>query len=394
MVDTQSDKEDGRYRVLQVVDKCAMRGAPIHGVARLLTTWWPAFADSQFPFTLCVLRGYEGGLSEFESMGANIIDLNRGKFDPRTIPDLVRVIRENDIRVIHCHGYGSCTFGRIAASICNISSIVHEHMIDEDMPPVQRLVDLLLSPLKTTGLAVSNAVATFMSEKRSIKRSNIKILYNSIPTNIGKTVISNQKRVIAEEIGISMDQPIVGIVGRLDPIKGHTYFLDAATLVLQENSGAHFVILGAGDLHEELADKVARLGIADNVSFLGHRDNVEDIISSFDVYVSCSLAEGLGIANIEAMALGRPIVAASVGGVPELFEHGVSGILVEPRAPEAMAAAILQIIRDSELGRRLGENAATRYKEAFELSSIVTQLTNVYRITVGLSLLPEYEPAG
>ena len=156
-----SKKPGGQIRILQVVDKCAMRGATIHGMARLLITWWPAFHGTDFLFSFCVLRGREGGLSEFRAIGVDVIDLNRHKVDPRTILDLARIIRRDNIQIIHCHGYGSSTFGRIAAKICGISVIVHEHMIDENIPIYQKVADFLTSPLTTKGIAVSNAVADF-----------------------------------------------------------------------------------------------------------------------------------------------------------------------------------------------------------------------------------------
>ena len=148
--------------------------------------------------------------------------------------------------------------------------------------------------------------------------------------------------------------------------------------MLEKKPQAHFVILGAGDLHDKLLEKSKQLGIDQHVSFLGHRRNVEEIVSLFDVYVCCSLTEGLPIAMIEAMALRRPIVATRVGGIPELIEDGVSGILVPPKDPDSIANAILDILNGPELGHRLGENAVKQYKEKFELSSIAEQLNNIY----------------
>ena len=374
----EDEKADNPIRVLQVMDKFAMRGAPIHGAAIVLLTWWPAFENTEYPLTICVLRGHEGGIDEFHDIGADVIDLDRHKIDPLTILDLIKIIRRDNIRILHLHGYGATTFGRIAAKICRIPAIVHEHMIAEKTPRAQSVADFLLTRLTTKGVAVSKAVANFMVEKRFIERDKTEVLFNSIAPSIGQTVPHDDKRRLTEELGIPADRSIIGIVGRLDPIKGHTFFLDAANQVLEKKPQAHFVILGAGDLLNALLEKSKQLGIEHYVSFLGHRRNVEEIVSLFDVYVCCSLTEGLSIAMIEAMALRRPIVATRVGGIPELIEDGVSGILVPPKDPDSIANAILDILNGPELGHRLGENAVKQYKEKFELSGIAEQLKNIY----------------
>ena len=164
-------------RVLQVADKFAMRGAPIHGMARLLMAWVLAFRGSRVHFEICVLRGHEGGVSDFEEIGATVIDLNRSKMDPRTVFDIARLIRECEIDIVHCHGYGATNFGRIAARICGVPVIVHEHMVEEDVPLYQRLADLSLSRLTTLGIAVSSAVARFMVEGRYIPSDRVETVF-------------------------------------------------------------------------------------------------------------------------------------------------------------------------------------------------------------------------
>lgn len=101
----EDEKADNPIRVLQVMDKFAMRGAPIHGAAIVLLTWWPAFENTEYPLTICVLRGHEGGIDEFHNIGADVIDLDRHKIDPMTILDLIKIIRRENIRILHLHGY-------------------------------------------------------------------------------------------------------------------------------------------------------------------------------------------------------------------------------------------------------------------------------------------------
>ena len=127
-----------KIRVLQVLDKCAIRGSPIHGVSRLLLTWWPAFRDTQIELSLCVLRGGYGTCDAFKNIGVVVQDISRSKIDPRTILDLLTIIKRDDIHILHCHGYGATTFGRIAGFLSKTPVIVHEHMIDDNIPLFQK----------------------------------------------------------------------------------------------------------------------------------------------------------------------------------------------------------------------------------------------------------------
>jgi len=176
---TDKHTEDNRIRVLQILDKCAIRGSPIHGVTRLLLGWMPEFQKANVDISLCVLRNDEG-CNGFSHLGIPSEILNRAKLDPRTILDLIKIIKREKIQILHCHGYGAATFGRIAGFITGKPVIIHEHMIDATIPLHQKIADKLLSPLTSKGVAVSNAVKTFMTDARSIPERKMQIIYNSM----------------------------------------------------------------------------------------------------------------------------------------------------------------------------------------------------------------------
>lgn len=372
------DTRRNSVRVLHLVDKLAMRGATIHGMAQLLLNWWPAFEDSEYELQVCVLRGFEGGIPTFAEHGIHVTDLDRHKFDPRTVLDLVKLIRSRRIAVLHCHGYGSCTFGRIAATLAGIPAIVHEHMVDESPPVYQRVSDLCLAPFTAHAIAVSEAVAAFMADHRHVPRSSIDVVYNAIRDMTVDAPSEPDRRSLASEFGIDPAFPVVGIVGRLDPVKGHDLFLDAARLVLESVPETQFLIVGDGQLRNELAARADRLGISAKVFFVGYRPDIPAVMSLLDVYACCSTYEGLGLANLEAMSLAKPVVATAVGGIPELIEHGRSGLLVPAGEPEAMAQAIIEILHSEELRTTLGRGALKRYEEDFRLSAVAKQLKDVY----------------
>ena len=368
-----------RINVLQVMDKCAIRGSPIHGVSRLLLYWWTHFRETDFNFSLCVLRGGHGTCKPFSEIGVEVLDLDRSKIDPRTVLDLIRLIKREKIDILHCHGYGATTFGRIAGLLSGTPVLVHEHMVDENIPLYQKLVDRLLAPFTAKGIAISKAVATFMTGPRAIRQASMEVVYNTIPAEFCREYTPDEKEGVRKMYGIPDNVTLIGMVGRLDPVKGYTDFLQAAVIISKAYPESRFIIVGDGELRDTLEQQAESADIRDKVLFLGHCNNVLAIVSLLDVFVSASHSEGFGMAIAEAMAQKKPVVATSVGGVPELIEDSTSGLLVKPGSPDELAAAIIRILGDNVLKGALGENALSRIRGNFMVQRTVEELGRIYR---------------
>lgn len=367
-----------KIRVLQVLDKCAIRGSPIHGVSRLLLTWWPAFRDTQIELSLCVLRGGYGTCDAFKNIGVVVQDISRSKIDPRTILDLLTIIKRDDIHILHCHGYGATTFGRIAGFLSKTPVIVHEHMIDDNIPLFQKSVDWLLSPLTAKGIAISEAVSEFMIRQRAIPSNKMEILYNCISESYFRTYSDDEKSSTAGKYNLDINVPLVGIVGRLDPVKGHGDFLYAAQIVLNSYPNAKFVIVGDGEIRKQLECLVEKLEIASQVVFLGHSDEVLDVITLLDVLVISSHSEGFSLAAIEGMAQNKPVVATAVGGLPDVIDDGITGLLVSPRNPAQLANAICKILGDLKLAETLASNGRDKCRKHFSVNVTAEKLNRLY----------------
>lgn len=160
--------------------------------------------------------------------------------------------------------------------------------------------------------------------------------------------------------------PVVGIVGRLQPWKGQDVFLRAAALVAERHPQVRYIVAGGailgweGDYPDELRRLARELGLAQRVHFSGHQDDVYPWFDALDVVVHASLGEPFGLVLVEAMALAKPLVATAAGGPLEIVEDGVSGLLVPPGQAEPLAAAVSRVLDDAELAARLGEAAAGR----------------------------------
>jgi L-malate glycosyltransferase len=172
--------------------------------------------------------------------------------------------------------------------------------------------------------------------------------------------------------------PVVGNVAALVPHKGHRYLVDAAHLVVQEVPDARFVILGEGELREHLEKQVREHHLEKHVLLPGFRTDVLGCIKGFDLFVMSSVTEGLGTSLLDAMACGRPIVATTAGGIPEVVEDGVNGSLVPPRDAAALANAIVRALKNEAVRARMGAAGLARVSERFTVERMIEQTAGVY----------------
>jgi glycosyltransferase involved in cell wall biosynthesis len=183
---------------------------------------------------------------------------------------------------------------------------------------------------------------------------------------------------LREEYGLPAEGPIVGVVARLEPEKGHPTLLEAWPLVLAAVPDATLLVVGEGSRREALEAMSHELGIAGRVVFTGRRDDVPAVTAALDVAVLPSYREALGLTILEAMALSRPVVASNVGGIPEMIEDGVTGLLVPPRDAESLATAIVRLLRDHPLADMLARAGHDLVHERFCIELMVDAVERIY----------------
>lgn len=219
------------------------------------------------------------------------------------------------------------------------------------------------------------------TEKFTIIHSGVKLDYFM---NMSIDIKAKKK-----ELGIPPGYNVVGTIGRLVPIKGYKYLISAAKMIVEEIDKTVFVIVGDGYLKFELERYAEALGVRKDIIFTGWRADSSDILCLFDIFVLPSLNEGMGRVIIEAMALGKPIVASSVGGIIDLVRNGENGILVPPRDSDALGNAILQLIRNKDLAEELGRNGKAMVYPEFDISVMLKKIDGLYE-----SLLSKLAPSG
>jgi glycosyltransferase involved in cell wall biosynthesis len=224
----------------------------------------------------------------------------------------------------------------------------------------------------------------FIMNSRAVEREVGDGLRAACP-DAKQTVIYNAVDLTQFRPQTNVDQktPRIGIVANLLPIKGHMDFLAMARELSQRDIEAEYWIIGE-DIHKtgfkkSLVDQTWKLGIGHQVRFFGFCDNVAQLLGSVDIVVSCSHAEPFGISLIEAMACQKPVVGTRVGGIPEVVEDQVTGVLVSPRAPIELADAVERLVLEVEVRKRMGEAGRRRVKQLFSQQTHVDQTVSVYK---------------
>jgi len=182
-----------------------------------------------------------------------------------------------------------------------------------------------------------------------------------------------------EELWLPHHAPIVGNVAALVPHKGQRHLIEAARLVLPQVPDARFIVAGEGELRPALERQIKDHHLEKHVLLVGFRPDVLSLHKAFDIFVMSSVTEGLGTSLLDAMAAGKPVVATMTGGIPEVVVDGETGFLVPPRDHTAMAAAIVRLLKDEELRRRMGEAGRARACSLFSAERMVLETLRVYQ---------------
>ncbi len=366
-----------KYNVLHVIDKFSMDGVNPSSCAYLIRDWY-RYADKDiFNVSACGIKQPEPAAKIFEQAGMACFFLGNGKYTPRNISGLERLIEENNIHLIHLHGYSSANFGRIAARRAGVPNIVHEHAVLRILPH-QYTADFILRHLTDSAVAVSKAVKDFMEKGRHIPAEKIEIIWNGINLDFFKKSSLQAVRTLKNKLSIAEDAYLLGAVTRFRGEKGNAFLIRAMPRVVERFPQTVLLLAGEGPLREELTALVHNLDMQNHIRFVGFREDIVDFMSMVDQVVIPSRIEGFGLVMAEAMSVGTPVVSTDVGGLREIATHGVDAWFVPADDPCAMADGILQLAGDPKLASKLAENAL-KARQRFGIQTNVAQLEDLYK---------------
>jgi glycosyltransferase involved in cell wall biosynthesis len=319
--------------VLQVCDHLGWDGSRMHGVKRLFAWMIPRFDKARFNVSLVSLRKRDVSEETLDALGIEIEYLHRSKFDPATLPALLKIIDRRQVDVLHLHGYGATTFGRLAGAIRGIPTILHEHANLTDTPWFQKVADRVLEPYTDLAIAVSESTAEFVRRARRIRPERVKVVYLGAPLDeFGVRRTTGEIEAARAGLGIAPGEFAVGTITRLHESKGNSYLVDAAATVLAERPTARFYVVGEGPLRPALEAQAQAHGLGDRFVFVGFARDVAAVLSAFDLSVFPSLWEGTPLTVFEALAMGKPIVATDADGLLDVLRADDTARIVPRRS--------------------------------------------------------------
>lgn len=369
-----------KLNIVQICDHLGWEGSRMHGVKRLFAWMIPRFDPSRFNLSLISLRKKDLSEDTLEQFGIDVTYLARHKFDPATYPALLKVLRAKQADIVHMHGYGATTFGRLCAWRMGIPAILHEHANLGDTPWFQKVADKLLAPHTDIAIAVSESTAEFTTRARLMPAERTKVVYLGAPLDEFARPRSAEEIASARaELGIAPGTIAVGTVTRLMPSKGNEYLVSAVPAIVARHPQARVFIAGEGELQGALQEQARALELGDRLTFLGFQRDVAKVLSAYDVLAFPSLWEGTPLTVFETLAMGKPIVATDADGLLDVLTDGLDAVIVPRRDAARLADAVCALIEQPGRAARLAAGARETGTH-YDIQAFVRKMERLYRL--------------
>lgn len=367
-------------KLLQFVSNFA-----IGGTERQLVNLAQRLDSNRFDLYLGCLRRAGEFLSEVKAHRIPVVEYHINSLrNYGTLKEQYRFagyLKRNRIRVVHTYGFYPNVFAIPAARLARSPVIIASVRDTGEMwTPAQRRVMKFVCRLAHCVVVNAEAVAERLIAE-GYDREKMTVIGNGI--DLSRFARNGGGLRLRRELSLAPEAPLIAVFSRLNPLKGVEYFLEAAAIVAPRFPEARFLVVGGPMIGEEAYQRelerlVDRLGFGNRVLFTGFRVDVPELLSEVTISVLPSLSEGLSNVLLESMAAGVPAVATKVGGNPEAVEHGVTGLLVPPRNPSALAQAISRLLENPEMGRSFGAAGRQRVAERFSVEKMVRETERLY----------------
>jgi glycosyltransferase involved in cell wall biosynthesis len=377
-----------KLRIMEMIDRPSLGG----GQTALLLL---AENLDRSRFEVIISSGGDGPLAEEAGQkGIPYIPVPMGKrLRLRPILEIAAALKENEIDILHTHGGIAGIYGRSAARRARTPAVVHTlhgiHYLHYRNPFLCWMYVLLE---RRYSRSTDRLILVCQSDFRQARKHRLApdkkmtVILNGTDARMDATAEAIAR--LRNELGWPSGRPVVGTVARLHRQKGIFDLLRASPKILSACPEARIAVLGDGPEGRRLRREAFRLNLEDRLLFLGERKDAAPVMSLFDVFVLPSLWEGLPFVLVEAAALGKPIVATAVDGVPEMLEDGRTGLLVPPNDPPALAGAVIRLLRDKDEAGLIGETARRLVPPRFPLRRMIDQTQNLYLDVLGAKTSP------
>jgi glycosyltransferase involved in cell wall biosynthesis len=363
--------------VMILGDHFGYPGGVPHGVTSYFLQVLPALRRAGIDLTVCFLREPHPSAEGLRAHGITPIFFDVSKWDPTVALRIARLARQRDIRLLHSTGLKGTFMARVAARLSGARNILHVHDLNDPgtaLSALQRVV----ARRNDLAVCVSEAVRDLTVNRYHVADDRIRVIHNGIRLEEIQNVGPDMRASVRRTLGIEARRPVLGMIGRMHAVKGHRTLLNTMPQIVASCPDVLLLLVGDGPERSACEELVDRLGVRNSVMFLGSRTDVPQLLTATDLVLMPSHSEGLGLAAIEGLAAGKPVVAFNVGGLREVVSDGVNGRLVRPGDSAAFGQAVVEMIRDPA---RLAQYsaAALRTADRFSVEEHVRRLIDCYR---------------
>ena len=353
---------------------------PVGGAENVLLTTLRLLDSQQYQSVVCCIQNKGVLGAEVEKLGIKPVELHKlqkGGWDGSIVDDLVELIRREKIDLVHGHLYHANLYARFAAKRAGVPGVITVHNTYAKRKWHRQLLNWYLARSTAKIIAVSDSIRDDIIHFDRVAANKVVTILNGIDTARSQSTLS--KAEARQRLHLPDDATVLVTIGRLVEQKGHTVLLQALQQ-LQANGqrNIHALFVGDGSWRERLQRQADNAGLGARVHFLGTRTDIGDILRAGDLYVMPSLWEGLGLALLEGMAAGLPVLASRVGGMVEVLGEGQYGHLVEPNHPAALAAALQRLLQQPPALATIAAAGRQRVED-FSAARMVANIEQVYR---------------
>jgi glycosyltransferase involved in cell wall biosynthesis len=306
----------------------------------------------------------------------HVLHLHPGLRRPWHVLGIARRLRELQPDIVHTFLLTASLYGRLGAILAGVPVIIGTEVnVYEHKQAHHALAERLLMRGTDRVVVSAESVREFYMQQVHATPAKVDVIYNAVDWSQLQTTISRES--MRATVGVGPGAPLAGIIARLTEQKAHRYLFDAMAST-PELAPLHLIVVGDGDLRDEVRAHADRLGLSARVHFLGARRDLGDLLGAIDVFVMPSLWEGLPLSLVLAMGAGLPVVATRVAGIPEVVQDGVTGLLVPPADVPALGSALARLVADPALRHTMGDAAAAFVRPRFGIDGYMAAVTALY----------------
>lgn len=377
------DKTCSKIKVLHAVEDLKIGGME-RVIAGIVTGLNSTIFSSH---VLCISNG--GTVAEeltAQGIPVSILGLNNYHY-PDQLWSLRHWLKKGDFHLLHTHGYFAGAFGRVAGLMAGVPCMIHHvHSTYHGYGHRHLLMERIISLRTDKIICISQAVQQWVVANENIPENKTVLIYNGVSSHYGDRPKPDERVIIRKELGIPTEGVVFLVVASLVKNKGHDVLFRAFAAVHDVHKDATILVVGDGPERGYLERCSAALNLGNKIIFTGLQSEVISFLMAADVVVLPSIErEGLGIALIEAMAVGLPVIGSDLGGIREVIENGLNGLLVPPGDQNALAQAIIWMIEHPEERRAMGLKGKEKWAKEFTTAGMIEKLSRLYEETISRS---------